>query len=90
MKMKFKMTCDEASTVCDKSQYQEASFWERIKLTFHLLNCNLCTLYVDQNRKMTHLFKMKSSACKNENFCLTTKEKEVLHKMIQDQSDSIE
>ena len=25
----FKITCDEATTICDKSQYKEASFLDR-------------------------------------------------------------
>ena len=28
----MKINCDEATTICDKSQYKEAGFWEIIKL----------------------------------------------------------
>ena len=34
--MKFMITCDKASTICDKSQYKEASFLERIRLAYHV------------------------------------------------------
>ncbi len=30
------INCDEATTICDKSQYCEATLWERIKLRMHL------------------------------------------------------
>ena len=34
---KFKITCDEATTICDKSQYGKATILEIIKLKFHFL-----------------------------------------------------
>ena len=49
--MKFRITCDKASTICDKSQYKEASFLERIRLAYHVSICESCNLYVKQNRK---------------------------------------
>ena len=34
------MKCEDAGQVCDKSQYKEASFWEKLKLNVHLLYCS--------------------------------------------------
>ena len=81
--MKFIITCDEAATICDKSQYKEAAFLERIRLTLHILICGGCTLYVKQNRKMSHFFKLKSADCKKVTHCLTTEEKEHLKKELE-------
>lgn len=75
---KFFITCDEATTICDKSQYGEATFIEKVKLNYHLLICKVCALYTKQNRKMTELFKMKATDCKKEVQCLSNSEKEVL------------
>ena len=80
MAKKFKITCDEASTICDKSQYGEATFFEKIQLTWHLLKCKVCSLYSKQNSKMTDLFKMNSEKCKNETQCLSNRDKEDLKK----------
>ncbi len=58
----MKLTCDEASAICDKSQYKEASLWEKIKLNIHLFLCKKCGLYAKQNRIMsTCLQKLKDS-----------------------------
>lgn len=78
MAKKINITCDEATTICDKSQYKEASFFEKLQLSWHLFKCKVCSLYVTQNRKMTDLFNMKSGNCKNETQCLSNKDKEDL------------
>tara|TARA_R110002124_G_scaffold144238_4_gene309233 strand:+ start:931 stop:1191 length:261 start_codon:yes stop_codon:yes gene_type:complete len=80
---KFIISCDEATTICDKSQYGEATFFEKIKLNFHFLICKVCGLYSKQNAKMTNVYKMKANDCKKENRCLSTEEKEHLKKELQ-------
>lgn len=75
---KFFITCDEATTICDKSQYGEASFYEKIQLNYHLLVCKICALYTKQNRTMSKLFKMKASDCKQETNCLSNADKDAL------------
>lgn len=47
--------CEEANRICDKSQYQEASFLERIKLELHLLTCKTCQKYTKENIELTKL-----------------------------------
>ena len=78
--MKFLINCDQASTICDKSQYKESTVLEKLKLNFHILTCKICALYVKQNRKMTQLFKKKSYDCKSETTCLSNTDKELLKK----------
>lgn len=51
--MKVKLECHEANHICDKNQYKEASFWEKIKLTFHLAYCRACRTYTAKNVKLT-------------------------------------
>jgi len=50
---KLFIECEKAQHVCDKSQYHEASFFERIKLAVHLLYCNACRKYSKKNAKLT-------------------------------------
>lgn len=60
---KFFINCEEASHICDKSQYKEASFFERIKLTMHLLYCKVCRKYTKQNAKLTDCVKKSNVKC---------------------------
>ena len=51
------MKCEDAGQVCDKSQYKEASFWEKLKLNIHLLYCSPCREYTQKNVKLSIVFK---------------------------------
>ena len=53
------MKCDEANMNCDKSQYADASLWEKIKLNIHLIYCRACRKYSSKNSKLTKLLKSK-------------------------------
>ncbi|MCT4697719.1 MULTISPECIES: hypothetical protein [Tenacibaculum] len=79
---KFKITCDEVTAICDKAQYGEASFYEKLQLNWHLLACKICALYSKQNSKMSDIFKMKASNCKNETKCLSKKDKDALKEQL--------
>lgn len=52
-KSKLFVSCDDANHVCDKTQYKEASLWEKIKLNIHLLYCRACREYTKNNQKLT-------------------------------------
>ncbi|MDG1528150.1 MAG: hypothetical protein P8I51_03765 [Polaribacter sp.] len=81
---KFIISCDEATTICDKSQYGEATFFEKVKLNFHFLICRICLRYTKQNAKMSKVYKMKAHDCKKENNCLSSQDKEQLKKQLQE------
>ena len=78
----FKITCDKATTICDKSQYGEASAYEKMQLTWHLLVCKFCALYSKQNKKMSEIFNHKNGHCNKNNTCLSTKDKEALKEQL--------
>lgn len=80
---KFIITCDEATAICDKSQYGEATLTEKIKLNLHFLICRICSLYTKQNKKMTKVYKMKAVDCKKTTHSLSTEEKERLKEELQ-------
>lgn len=61
--MKFMINCDEATAICDKSQYGEASLSEKISLNIHLLICRYCKKYTKQNSLMSHLFGKYLTPC---------------------------
>jgi hypothetical protein len=62
--------CEEANHTCDKSQYNEASLWEKIKLNIHLIYCRACRKYTKNNAKLTKLTTSPDIDC------LQTSEKE--------------
>lgn len=47
------ISCEEANHNCDKSQYNEASLWGKLKLSIHLLYCKACQKYSKKNSKLT-------------------------------------
>ena len=54
---KIKVSCQEANHFCDKNQYKEANFWEKVKLNIHLIYCRACRKYSSRNNKLTKLIK---------------------------------
>ncbi len=79
----FKITCDEATTICDKSQYGKATLVELIKLKLHFFTCKICMLYTKQNTLMSKMLKhskAEKSICR-----LSEKEKQELRDALQNQ-----
>ncbi len=59
--------CSEAAFNCDKAQYNEASFYEKIKIHLHILFCKPCKKYTKQNIKLTTLIeKSNLKSCPGE------------------------
>ncbi len=56
----FKINCSEAENFCDKAQYREAGFRNKMKLRLHLLFCKTCKDYTRKNLKLTKLIKKAS------------------------------
>jgi hypothetical protein len=74
----LKITCDQATTICDKNQYKEASIKELIKLNIHLLKCRICAVYTKHNITLTNFYKGYSQHCKALKHCMSAEDKEVL------------
>ncbi|EAR02154.1 glycine dehydrogenase [Maribacter sp. HTCC2170] len=49
------ISCDEAAIICNKKQYKEATFIEKIKLMFHILICKTCSKFSKKNSELTSL-----------------------------------
>ncbi len=80
--MKFMINCDEATAICDKNQYGEASIYDKIRLSFHLMVCKYCKSYTKQNTLMSQLFGKHLSPC-DESKKLTKEEKLELENKLQ-------
>ncbi len=80
----MKLTCDEATKICDKSQYKESSFLGKLKLVIHLFLCKKCGLYSKQNTIMTKCYENYSVCKKHQNSCLCEEEKEHMNQKIKE------
>jgi len=79
----MKITCDEATKICDKSQYGEASLWEKIKLNIHLFMCKNCRLYSKQNKIITKCIHSHEHNINETCNCLNEDEKNVMEKELE-------
>ncbi|MGG5488056.1 hypothetical protein [Gaetbulibacter sp. NE] len=57
------ISCEEAKQICDKSQYGDATFWERIKLTIRLSWCRVTRAYTKRNKSLTKTIKFSDVEC---------------------------
>jgi len=62
-KNKLFISCDEAKEICDKSQYGEATFWEKVKLTIRLSWCSISKKYSKKNQQLTNVIKTSEVDC---------------------------
>ncbi len=49
------ISCEQAALICNKAQYREATFLEKVKLKFHVLYCETCSKFTKQNTAFTSL-----------------------------------
>lgn len=82
--MKFIISCDEATSICDKNQYGEATLSEKISLSFHLFICKYCKKYTKQNSLLSQLFSKYLTPCDGSEK-LSEEAKEELKKKLQQQ-----
>ncbi|MHA7943094.1 glycine dehydrogenase [Formosa sp. 3Alg 14/1] len=60
---KLFLSCDEASHICDKFQYNESTFLERLKFKMHIVFCTLCKKHMFTNMKLTESIKQSNIKC---------------------------
>lgn len=57
------ITCEEAKHICDKSQYGEATLWEKFKLNIRLSWCKITRAYTKRNRALTKTINSTKVEC---------------------------
>lgn len=57
------INCDEAKNICDKSQYNESTWWDRFRLNIRYIYCHITRSYVKQNSKLSELVTDKKVVC---------------------------
>ncbi|MGY5353052.1 hypothetical protein ACXGQW_10935 [Wenyingzhuangia sp. IMCC45533] len=78
----MKITCEEATTICTKTQYGEATLVEKIKLNMHFMYCKVCRLFTKQNAQLTGM--CASIKPKNEGFSMSEADKLRLKEQIKE------
>ena len=74
------ISCEKAALICNKTQYREATFMEKMKLRFHLFVCKTCPKFSKQNGQLTTL-------CEKANLqTLTEQEKLKMKQLLQNQN----
>lgn len=48
-------SCKEIQVICSKSQYREATLWEKLQFRMHLLVCKTCAQFTLRNSQLTKL-----------------------------------
>ena len=77
MSRKILINCEEATAICNKNQYREASFSNKIKLNIHVLMCKYCKTYSSQNHLVSILIGKYIDPCDDSNK-LSEEEKQLL------------
>jgi hypothetical protein len=60
------VSCEEAKHICDKTQYNEATGWDRIKLGIRLSWCKFTKAYSKNNSKLTKVLEKAEVNCMKE------------------------
>ena len=79
------LSCDDATFLISKAQYNSLNFRERIQLKLHLMGCKFCSLFEDQSQVLTD--KINDINLHNVEFKLSDKAKEDISKSIDRQLD---
>jgi hypothetical protein len=67
MKAKIFISFEQAKHICDKNQYGESTFFERIKLSIRHSWCMLTRKYSKNNNKLTNIIKRGNLNCLKDN-----------------------
>jgi hypothetical protein len=72
------ISCEKAAIICDKKQYKEATFYEKLQLILHLIICKTCVKFSKKNTELTSL-------CNKAHLhCIPEKEKVKMKKELQE------
>lgn len=75
----FNINCNNGKLLCDKNQYKETTLWEKVKLNYYLVVCGECRAYTKNNIKLSKTLNKKNISC------VSTSEKDVLKRKLQEQ-----
>lgn len=80
----MKITCEEATAICTKSQYGAATLTDKIKLNIHFMFCKVCRLFSKQNSELSDMCAMAKRYQETHKCCLSAEDKEKLKAQIKE------
>ena len=86
---KMKITCEEATTICTKAQYGEASLVDKIKLKIHFIYCKVCRVFSKQNSEISTMCNMVKKQKELKKSCLSDTDKARLKEQIKELENKI-
>lgn len=66
MKPLLKISCKKATEMLEHQSVVQLSFWENLKLKFHLIVCKTCCSYHEQTQAIDMFFKQNTAVSSNE------------------------
>ncbi|MDO6738133.1 hypothetical protein [Wenyingzhuangia sp. 2_MG-2023] len=72
---KMKITCEEATTICTKSQYGEATLIDKIKVKLHFAMCKVCRRFSKQNSELSSVCALAKKYQEKHKCCLSEQDK---------------
>lgn len=85
---KMKITCEEATVICTKSQYGKISLVNAVKLNLHFVYCKICRVFTKQNSQLTKMCSLVKE--KQDKIVLSDEEKTQLKLKIKGFEDKTE
>ena len=79
---KFIISCDEATTICDKNQYGEVSILDKMKLMVHFIFCKHCVKYTKQNTLLSKIFGSYAKEQCGKQKCMSHEDKEKIEENV--------
>lgn len=76
--------CDDALVACDKNQYENLNFWNKLRLKIHLFYCDYCRGYSRRNQKLSELFRKAGIKTKKYKTLDTSTKDELKKKLIEE------
>ncbi|MGF1554822.1 hypothetical protein [Paucihalobacter sp.] len=71
------ISCEEAMHICDKAQYGEATWWEKVELKIRLSWCHFTKGYAKKNTLLTTFINQQKVEC------LQRKERDLLQQVLE-------
>ena len=76
------ISCEQAQVICNKKQYREARFLEKVQLMGHMLFCKACFKFSRKNNRLTQMI------CQADMRSLSEAEKQRLKQQLQNPGGS--
>lgn len=86
---KMKITCEEATQICTRAQYGEASLLDKIKLNMHFLYCKTCRVFSKQNAELSTMCNLVKKRKELSKCCLSDEDKAKLKQQIKELENQV-